>query len=478
MGERPVLGLIVGNRGGFPQAPVAEGRRLLLDRLEGMGIDVVVLEEGTSHLGAVETWQDAQACARLFREQVTRIDGILISLPNFGDEQGVADSIRLSGLQVPLLVHAFPDTVGAMGFEARRDSFCGKISVCNNLTQYGYPFSLTEAHTLDPAGAVFEAEIRRFVATCRVVRGMRGARLGVVGTRPNAFKTVRFSEKLLEASGVSVSVIDLSDVLGRVERLPMSDARVGQKLEEIRSYVTVGNAPEEPLVQMSRLSVVLGDWMEQNGLRGAAIQCWDSMQHNFGFSACTVMSMMTNNLLPAACEADATGLVAMYALQLASGQASTLADWNNNFGDDPNKCVFFHCGYWAKSFVPELEFGKHASPALVDSWGTLHGQAAAGPISFARVTTDDRRGEVRAYVGEGRMTADPLDTYGTRAVIEIPGLPRLLRHICRSGFEHHVAMNPGLVADAVEEAFGTYLGWPTYHHDAAGLAGRPAGSAR
>ena len=369
MSERPVLGLIVGNRGGFPQTPVAEGRRALLDRLEAMGIDVVALDDGATHLGAVETWQDAQACARLFREHAARIDGVLISLPNFGDEQGVADSIRLSGLQVPLLVHAFPDTVGAMGFEARRDSFCGKISVCNNLTQYGYQFSLTEAHTLDPAGTVFEDEVGRFVAVCRVVGGMRGARLGVVGTRPNAFKTVRFSEKLLEASGVSVSVIDLSDVLGRVERLSLSDARVERKLEEIRAYVTVDHAPEEPLLRMARLSVVLGDWMDHNGLQGAAIQCWDSMQNNFGFSACTVMSMMTNSLLPAACEADATGLVAMYALQLASGQASTLADWNNNFGDDPDKCVFFHCGYWAKSFVPELEFGKHASPGLVNEPG-------------------------------------------------------------------------------------------------------------
>ncbi|MGZ8757434.1 L-fucose/L-arabinose isomerase family protein [Aeromicrobium sp.] len=470
MDKRPVLGLIVGNRGGFPQPPVADGRRTLLNRLEGMGIDVIALDETATRLGAVETWQDAQACARLFRDRAAEIDGVLISLPNFADEQGIADSIRLSGLQVPLLVHGFPDEVGRMGFDARRDSFCGKISVCNNLTQYGYPFSLTERHTLDPESTGFEDEIRRFVAVCRVARGMRGARLGVVGTRPNAFKTVRFSEKLLEASGVSISVIDLSDVLGRVERLPESDTRVARKLDEIKAYVTVGNAPEEPLLRMSRLSVVLGDWMEQHGLQGAAIQCWDSMQNNFGFSACTVMSMMTNNLLPAACEADATGLVAMYALQLAAAGPSTLADWNNNFGDDPDRCVFFHCGYWTKSFVPELEFGKHASPALHDSWGTLHGQASAGPITYARVTTDDRHGEVRAYVGEGRMTDDPLDTYGTRAVVEIPGLQRLLRHICRNGFEHHVAMNASLVGDAVEEAFATYLGWKVYRHEAASLA--------
>ena len=478
MGERPVLGLIVGNRGGFPQAIVGEGRTTLLDRLEGLGIDVVALDAATSKMGAVETWAEAQACAQLFRANADRIDGILVSLPNFGDEQGVADSIRLSGLQVPVLVHAFPDEVEKFGFEARRDSFCGKISVCNNLTQYGYPFSLTGSHTLDPSTPEFDAEIRRFVATCRVVRGMRGARLGLVGTRPDAFKTVRFSEKLMEASGISFSVIDLSDVQGRIERLDPADVRVERKLDEIRAYVTVAHAPEEPIIRMSRLSVVLDEWMAQHGLRGAAIQCWDSMQHNFGFSACTIMSMMTNNLLPAACEADATGLIAMYALQLASGSPSTLADWNNNYGGDPDRCVFFHCGYWTKSFVPDLELVKHPSPALPNSWGTMSGRASAGPLTFARVTTDDRHGQVRAYVGEGRMTDDPLDTYGTRAVVEIPGLPRLLHHICRNGFEHHVAMSASLVSDAVEDAFATYLDWPTYHHQAAATAGSDADAGR
>ncbi len=114
----------------------------------------------------------------------------------------------------------------------------------------------------------------------------------------------------------------------------------------------------------------------------------------------------------------------MYALKLASGTASTLADWNNNYGRERDKCVFWHCGYFAKSFVPDLDFGQHASPDLLNSWGTLHGRASSGPMTFARITTDDRRGEIRAYVGEGRMTDDPLDTYGTRAVVEIPGLQK------------------------------------------------------
>jgi L-fucose isomerase-like protein len=466
MAERPVLGLIIGNRAGFPDGLVVEGRAVLLRRLEEIGVDVVTPDESLTRLGAVDNWEDAQKCAHFFRAESDRIDGILVSLPNFGDEKAVADTIRLANLDVPILVHAFPDDLERLSFERRRDSFCGKVSVCNNLTQYGAPFSLTSLHTVDPADDEFADDLRRFVSTCRIVRGLRGVRLGMVGTRPDAFRTVRFSEKLLEASAISVSVIDLSDVNARIERLPDGDPRVVRKLEELRAYVTIQGAPDEPLVRMSRLAVVLDGWMQENGLRGAAIQCWDSMQRNFGFSACGIMSMMSNNLMPAACETDVTGLVAMYALQLASGTPSTLADWNNNYGREHDKCVFWHCGYWTKSFVPDVVLSQHPSPDLPNSWGTLHGRASAGPVTFARITTDDLEGRIRAYVGEGRMTDDQLDTFGTRAVVEIPGLQRLLRHICRNGFEHHVAMSASLVADSVEEAFGTYLGWQVYRHGA------------
>jgi L-fucose isomerase-like protein len=464
MAERPVLGLMVGNRAGFPDVLVVEGRAALLRRLDELGVDVVAPDESLTRLGAVETWEDARRCASLFRAEAERIDGILVSLPNFGDEKGISDAIRLAGLDVPILVQAFPDDAENLAFGRRRDAFCGKVSVCNNLTQVGAPFSLTSVHTLDPADDEFRDDLGRFISTCRVVRGLRGARLGMVGTRPDAFRTVRFSEKLLEASAISVSVIDLSDIQGRVDRLADGDPRVARKLDDLRSYVTVQGVPVEPLIRMARFAVVLDGWVEDNGLRGVAIQCWDSMQHNFGFSACGIMSLMSDRLMPAACETDVTGLVSMYALKLASGTPSTLADWNNNYGRELDKCVFWHCGYFARTFVPDLVMGQHPSPDLPNSWGTLHGKAASGALTFARITTDDVAGRIRAYVGEGRITDDPLDTYGTPAVVEIPGLQKLLRHICRGGFEHHVAMNRSLVADSVDDAFGNYMGWDVYRH--------------
>lgn len=466
---RITLGVIVGNRDLFPDRLVSEGRKDILAVLEDMAVDPVILDESDTKLGAVETWEHAKRCAKLFRANRERIDGVLVTLPNFGDEKGVADTIKLSRLNVPILVQAYPDGLDRLSVEHRRDAFCGRISLCNNLHQYGFPFSLTELHTVHPNTENFKADLKRFLGVCRVVKGMRNARLGAIGARPNAFNTVRFSEKILQAAGISVSTIDLSELFGSAQALADDDQRVGSKLEEIRAYADVGRAPERPLLLMAKLGIVISDWMEQNDLGATAIQCWTSIQQNYGVNACTLMSIMSEKLMPSACEVDITGAVSMYALQLASNTPSALADWNNNYGDEPNKCVLFHCGNWPKALLPDIQiktadilgttFGEELT------YGAVAGRTPAGPMTFSRVTTDDRNGRIRSYVGQGRFTDDPLDTFGARAVVEIPEMQKLMQYICMNGFEHHVAVSASQTAAILAEAFGTYLDWEVYHHE-------------
>lgn len=470
------LGVILGNRDFFPDPLVLEARRDLLAVFEQMHIDAVLLDEKSTKMGAVETWSDAQKCGRLFFEHREKIDGILVCLPNFGDEKGVADAIRLSELRVPVLVQACPDDLDQFGLERRRDAFCGKISVCNNLGQYGIQFSLTEDHVIPLRSHEFQRDLSTFLEVCRVARGLNRARVGSVGARPNAFNTTRYSEKIFEAAGISVSTIDLSDVFGRAAQIADSDLRVRDKIESIRAYAASDAAPAESLLRMAKLAVVLSGWMQDNGLTATAIQCWSSMQSNYGVNVCTVMSMMSEALMPSACEVDVAGVISMYALQLASGSPSALVDWNNNYGADRDKCVFFHCGNWAKDFLPDIGIGT--APILgttlgeENTWGALTGRTPAGPVTFGRVSTDDKAGTIRAYVGEGEFTDDPLNTFGTRAVVRVPRLQSLMQLICRQGFEHHAAMNGSHCGEAVAEALNRYKGWPTYHHKEA--ADQPA----
>ena len=276
------LGLIVGNRGFFPAHLCETGRKTILKVLEAEGIKVVALGPDDTTYGSVESVSDAEKCAALFKKHAEEIDGILVTLPNFGDERAVANAIRWSGLDVPVLVQASPDDMTKMTVADRRDSFCGKMSVCNNLRQYGIKYSLTSQHTVAPDSAAFLADLRQFVGVCRTVGGLKGARVGLIGARPANFITVRFSEKLFERAGISVETIDLSEIFGKALKLAANDAKVKAKVEEIRAYVPVRDTPVEALVKMAQLGVVIDDWMAANKLSASAIQCWTSMEEFYG----------------------------------------------------------------------------------------------------------------------------------------------------------------------------------------------------
>ena len=469
MGRQMTMGVVVGNRGFFPSHLATSGRLEMIAALEAAGVKPIILTpEETAH-GAVETYEDAKKCAALFRKHAAELDGIIITLPNFGEERGLADTLRLADLRVPVLIQATPDHAGKMGIAFRRDSFCGKMSICNNLKQYGIPYTLTQLHTEAPDSKEFVADLKDFAAVCRVVRGMKNVRIGAIGARPTAFNTVRYSEKLLERSGITVETLDLSEVMGRIGRMKDTDDAAQAKLAAIRKYIPVGQTPEAALVKMAKLGAVIDDWMAKSELTVSAVQCWTSIEEFLGIVPCTVMSMMSESLIPSACEVDVLGTVSMYALTLASETPSALLDWNNNYGDDPNKAVCFHCSNLPKHFFKQ---GVKMDYQLIiagtvgkeNTHGTLDGTVKAGAMSFARFSTDDFAGKITGYVGEGRFTDDPLNTFGGAGVVEIPKMQELLRYICENGFEHHVAANFATVAGPVEEAASKYLGWDIHHH--------------
>jgi L-fucose isomerase-like protein len=466
--KQTTLGVIIGNRGFFPDQLCEMGRAEILRVLEQQGIKPIVLGPDDTPFGSVETLQDAKKCAALFQEHADEIDGVLVTLPNFGDERGVANAMRISELDVPMLIQAYPDEPDKMTVAERRDSFCGKMSVCNNLRQYGIKYSLTTSHTVSPDSKEFKQDLQQFIGTCRVVNGLQGAKVGMLGARPAAFITVRYSEKLLEKAGISVDVMDLSEAFGRAANLKDQDAKVQQKLQEIKDYVSTTNIPVEALVKMAKFALVMQDWIEENELVATAVQCWTSMEEFFGVVPCTVMSMLSNTLMPSACETDITGAIGMYAMALASGQPSALADWNNNYGDDPNKGVLFHC-----SNLPQAVFAQSkmdyqeiiaGTVGKENTYGTVVGRIKSSPFTYCRVSTDDENGVIRAYLGEGNVTDDALKTFGGYGVVEIPNFQTLLHHICANGFEHHVAINLSQCAGAVNEALDKYMGWNVYHH--------------
>ncbi len=466
--KKMTMGLIVGNRGFFPDHLAKSGREDMLRVLEQAGMDCVSLTPDQSKYGAVETHEEARRCAALFQENRHRIDGVVVTLPNFGDERAIADTLRLARLNVPVLIQATPDVTDKMTIAFRRDSFCGKMSACNNLRQYGIPYSLTTLHTVAPDSDGFRKDLQWFASVCRVVNGFRDLRVGSIGARPAAFNTVRYSEKILESQGITTETVDLSEIMGRIARLKDDDSDVQTKLAEIKRYVTTEGIPQESLIKMAKLGFVIQDWMRQTDVVISAVQCWTAMEEYFGVVPCTIMSMMSNDLIPSACEVDIVGTLGMYALALASETPSALLDWNNNYGDDPNKAVCFHCSNLPKHFFEDvrMDFQEIIAGTVgkLNTFGTVVGRVKSGPMSFARFSTDDTAGKMRGYVGEGAFTKDPLNTFGGAGVVEIPGLQKLLHYICETGFEHHVAANFSTTAGAVYEAMTRYYGWQMHWH--------------
>lgn len=470
--ERMCFGIIIGTRAYFNSELAKDVRKQLLRTLADEGYDYVILPEDATPTGSssIETREDGLKCAELFRQNRDRIDGIIVSLPNFGFEIGIINAISVADLNVPILVQACDDENDKVDLDSRRDAFCGKISVCNNLYQYGIPFTDTTLHTYSIYSELLAKDINKFAGICRVVNGLRHARIGAIGARPAGFQTVRASEKLLQKSGITVVPVDLSEILGATRKIEDTDVELLKKLEEIKCYAVVPKEYSDKLVLQAKFGVAVERWIEANQIDAVAVQCWDSLEQNYGCAACVTMSMLGEKLLPAACEVDIAGAVSMYALTLAAQGQSALLDWNNNFAEDRNKCVCTHCGNFPKSFVRnDLKLGTLGvlgrTLGKVNTFGAVYGKVTKGDFTFFRISTDDTKGTIKAYLGTGEITDDPYGMDGCIAVTKVDNLQILMKHICRNGFEHHVAMVRNDVKDILNEAIEGYLGWNLYVHE-------------
>lgn len=467
--KKQTFGIIIATRNIFNARLAVDARAKVLSKIEMMGYNTIILPSNETPTGNIEGYADAVKCAGLFRKNNDVIEGIIVVLPNFGDELGVVNSIKLAGLKAPVLVVAVDDDNDKVDVKSRRDAFCGKLSVCNNFYQYGIKFTDTTYHTYSLDSTEFTEDILKFAGICRVVKGLKGLRVGAIGARPMGFQTMRFSEKLLQASDITVVPVDMSEIIAAAEKISENDPAVIAKVEAIRNYGSCGIAGNGKIAKQARFGLAVENWIQENDVNISAIQCWESIEKNFGCAACVTMSMMGEKLMPSACEVDVAGTVSMFALALAAQTPSAILDWNNNFAEERDKVVCTHCSNYPKSFFQnDIEIGSLDVLGTVlgseDTFGAVKGKVAAGNMTYFRISTDDRKGIIKSYLGEGKMTDDLYAMDGGIAVCEIPHLQDLMKFMCKNGFEHHVAMVRGNVAEILEEAIGNYLGWDLYSH--------------
>lgn len=459
---KTTFALFFGNRGFFPESLIAAARDEVTARLEELGFGTLSLPVEATRYGAVETAAEGRVYARFLEENQGRFDGVILCLPNFGDENGASEALRNAG--VPIWVIAWPDELDKMDFAHRRDAFCGKFSVMDVFTQFNIPFTAWEPHTLAPSDPLFANEARQFGAVCRIVRRLKRCRIGAVGARPTLFKTIRFDEIALQKYGITTEVFDNSDLLVKVGKIRNEAPEIAAKLADFDAFADFSGVPADKQLELAKISVALDQLIAEHELDALALRCWSDLQETLKISPCVILGELNDRNFPAACELDVGNAVTMLALQAASQEPTACLDWNNNYPGDPDGCILFHCGSiprrlmtGAGRVIDHLMFAK----SLGAGCGFGCNVGFIRPMNFTFASTMTRDGRLRFYSGEGEFTGAPLgeEFFGCGGAAHIAGLQHKLNVIGRGGFRHHVSVTPGNWKQALDEAFGSYLGY-------------------
>ncbi|MEK6645165.1 MAG: hypothetical protein AABY84_00610 [Candidatus Firestonebacteria bacterium] len=462
MMKKTTFALYFGNRGVFPAKFIAEARQEMARVLSEMGYDYIMLDETVTKYGAVETLREGEIYSDFLRKNYGKFGGVILSLPNFGDETGAVVALKNAG--VPILIQAYPDVLDKMGPADRRDAFCGKFSIQDVFVQYGIKFTTLLPHTVSPSTMIFKKHIDYFDRVCRVVNGMKHLTIGAIGARTTAFKTVRIDELTLQKNNITVETYDLSDIFKKVQNINVSSTEYKEKIENFKNYANWNSVPENAFSKIIKLGVVLDNVIKENKLDALALRCWIELQEQLGISACILLSEYNNRLIPAACEVDIGSAVMMYALQQASGESAACLDWNNNYEDNENKCILFHCGPVPQNMMKEkgivtdnLIIAGSYGPGV--SFGCNIGRIKSGPFTYSNLLTSD--GKIKFYVGEGKFTDDmiPENFFGCAGVAEIADLQKVMLKIGKQGYRHHTSITSEYISAPLIEAFVNYLGF-------------------
>ena len=457
--KKQTFALYFGNRGFMPAELIESARDDMVKAVTDAGYDYLIMDKDATRYGAVETRDEGRLYAKWLKSHEGEYDGVILCMPIFVDENGAIAALQDAG--VPILMQAYPDEIGKMDFKHRRDAYCGKFSVTDVFEQYKVPYTVMTPHVVHPLTEKFAENLRDFAAICRVVNGMKRFTIGCIGARTTAFKTVRFDEITMQRHGINVESFDLSELFEFVRAKADDDAKVLNRISDLEAYTDFTNVPYEKKVMLAKISVVIDEYIETYHLDAIALRCWNEMETYLRVCPCVLLSYLNDKGFTASCEIDMCSAITMRALSLATEGPAACLDWNNNFGDDEDKVILFHCGSTAQKLMKEK--GTVTSHKMFDKtdagsgWGTNEGRIGCFPMTFSNCKTED--GKITIYVSEGEFTDDDIEKefFGCGGVAKIDGLQKKLLKLARGGFKHHTTVANGHVKAILEEAFKYYL---------------------
>lgn len=461
MGKKMTFALAFCNRGFMPGELIYGAREDMIKAVTDAGYDYLAMDAELTRYGGIETRDEGLLYAKWLKEHEGEFDGVIFSMPIFADENGAITALQDAG--VPILMQAYPDEIGKMDFSHRRDAYCGKFSVTDVFTQYQVPFTVMKPHVVHPLSEAFAQNLRDFAAICRVVNGMKRFNVGCIGARTTAFKTVRFDEITLQKYGINVESFDLSELIYKVEHKADDEPAVVEKIKALENYTDFNRVPDANKLTLAKISVVIDEYIEEYHLDALTLRCWNEMETYLRVCPCVLLSELNDRGIVASCEIDMCSALTMRAMSLASEEPTAVLDWNNNYGDDENKVILFHCGPVAQKLMTQkgtvTEHKMFAKNDPGSGWGCNEGRIKAFPTTISNCQTKD--GKIIVYASEAQFTEDPIEEafFGCGGVCEIPDLQNKLIKLARGGFKHHTSVGVGHMKEILKEAFTTYLGY-------------------
>lgn len=461
MGRKTIFALAFCNRGFMPGELIYTAREDMIKAVVDAGYDYITMDVNLTRYGGIETRNEGLLYAKWLKAHEGEFDGVIFSMPIFADENGAITALQ--DANVPILFQAYPDELGKMDFKMRRDAYCGKFSVTDVFTQYNVPFTIMKPHVVHPLTETFAENLKDFAAICRVVNGMKRFNVGCIGARTTAFKTVRFDEITLQKYGINVESFDLSELIYKVEHKPDDEKEVIDKIERLENYTDFSRVPERNKLTLAKISVIIDEYINEYHLDALTLRCWNELEKILRVCPCVLLSELNDRGIPASCEIDMCSALTMRAMWLASGQPTAVLDWNNNYGDEENKVILFHCGPVAQKLMTGK--GRVTNHKMFDKddpnsgWGSNEGRIKSFKTTISNCQTKD--GKLIMYASEAEFTNDVIeaDYFGCAGVCEIPDLENKLIKLARGGFKHHTSIGVGHMKEILKEAFTTYLGY-------------------
>ncbi len=465
--KKTTFALYFGNRGFMPGELLLSARNEMIEAVTGAGFDYLIMDEALTRYGAVETRDEGRIYANWLEEHKGEFQGVILCMPIFIDENGAITALEKAG--VPILMQAYPDEIGKLDFVHRRDAFCGKFSVTDVFEQYRTPYTVFEPHVVHPLSDKFKQNLQDFGAVCRVVDGMKSFNVGCIGARTTAFKTVRYDELTAQRYGINIESFDLSELIHKVQNMDSNDEKVVAKRKRLEEFSDCSKVPNDNMNNLAKVSVVIDNYIEEYHLDAITLRCWMEMEDILHICPCVVLGELNDRGIIASCEMDLCSAITMRAMHLASNKATACLDWNNNYGDEKDKVILFHCGPVPQSLMKEkgtvTDHKMIAKENPGHGWGSNEGRIASFPMTFTNCKMED--GKIYMYASEGEFTEDVIeDTYfGCAGVAHIEALEGKLMKLARNGFKHHTTVGVGHMKAVLEEAFRYYLNYEIINID-------------